>query len=554
MTHAPEILIIGAGVAGLFTALKLNPRPVTIITARKLGKGGSSGWAQGGIAAAVAADDHPDDHIADTIAAGAGLVDRDTAHILCTDGPERINDLIGYGVPFDHDANGALKVGREAAHGRDRIVHASGDQAGAAIMAALIETARAAPQITILERMVVEDLLLDETGAVTGALTLDVDRQHRFHLRAGATVLATGGVGGLYAVTTNPVRAQGHGMAFAARAGAIIRDAEFVQFHPTAIDIGADPAPLATEALRGEGAILTNRQGQRFMREHHDDLELAPRDVVARAVEAERAAGRGAYLDATNAVGAAFPDKFPTVYAAARAAGIDPRTEPLPVAPACHYHMGGVLTDSDGRSSVPGLWVVGEVASTGVHGANRLASNSLLEAVVFGARTAAALRDASLTIKTDGVAPEDRLALPPKPADPVACSALRHAMSEGCALLRSHDSLTSTRESIQNLRRYDAMTSGFLSALTAADLIVQAALARTESRGGHFRTDYPDTDAAAQHMLLEMAPAHFGQGAMDGAITITTSAVSHSDTDTDEISPDLPQPDPDNPMSKRRLT
>lgn len=493
------ILIIGAGVAGLFTALKLAPRPVTIITARTLGKGGSSGWAQGGIAAAVAHGDQPAFHIADTLAAGAGLVEFDAAKVLCTEGPARIDDLLALGVPFNHDTDGNLKVGREAAHGRDRVVHATGDQAGAAIMAALIDKATAAPHITIIERMVVEDFVRDDNGSVVGVLGLDVERQQRTEIPAAATVLATGGLGGLYAVTTNPVRAQGHGIAFGARAGAIIRDPEFVQFHPTAIDIGADPAPLATEALRGEGATLVNRDGRRFMSDYHKDLELAPRDVVARAVENEKAQKKGAFLDATHTIGAAFPDRFPTVFAAAQSGGLDPRVEPIPVAPACHYHMGGILTDLSGRTSVDGLWAVGEVASTGVHGANRLASNSLLEAVVFGDRVANDLKSMILQKPDKVTAPEDRLAIPARPADPVAMAALRHAMSQGGALLRSKESLEATLTVIDDLTAYEAMTSGLLSALITARLIVRSALSRCESRGGHYRTDFPEISSTPAH-------------------------------------------------------
>jgi len=493
------ILIIGAGVAGLFTALKLAPRPVTVVTARLLGKGGSSGWAQGGIAAAVGEGDHPDFHLQDTLTAGAGLVEHKAAHILCAEGPARINDLIAYGVPFDRDAHGNLKVGREAAHGRDRVVHATGDQAGAAIMAALIEAANAAAHITIIERVVVEDFLLDRNGAVAGVLALNVEHQTREEIHAVETILATGGLGGLFAVTTNPVRAQGHGLTFAARAGAIIRDPEFVQFHPTAIDIGADPAPLATEALRGEGATLLNRDGRRFMSDYHTDLELAPRDIVARAVENEKAHGRGAYLDATDAIGATFPEKFPTVFAAAQSGGLDPRVEPLPIAPACHYHMGGVLTDHNGKTSVEGLWAVGEVASTGVHGANRLASNSLLEAVVFGARLAASLLAKEIGCLRKAHAPEDRLTLAAKPADPVAMATLRHAMSSGAALLRSADSLQATAKIIDELEDFERMTSGLKSALITARLIVAAGHERHESRGGHHRTDFPTINEIPTH-------------------------------------------------------
>jgi L-aspartate oxidase len=492
-----DILIIGAGVAGLYTALKLAPRPVTIITARPLGKGGSTPWAQGGMAAAIGDDDTPNLHFADTMEAGGGLVDPEAASLLVDGGAAAVEDLGAYGVAFDRDADGALKLGREAAHCRNRIVHAAGDQAGAAIMAALIAAARAADHITILERIVVEDLLTDDNGAVGGALVYDVKAGQRSVFDAGETVLATGGLGGLYAVTTNPTPAQGHGLAFAARAGAIIRDPEFVQFHPTALDIGADPAPLATEALRGAGALLVNADGKRFMENYHKALELAPRDIVARAVEAEIVAGRGAFLDAREAIGARFPDAFPTVFASCKKARIDPRKQLMPVAPAAHYHMGGVATDLNGQSSVDGLWAVGEVASTGVHGANRLASNSLLEAVVFGARIADQLRDKETTTRIDAGAPADRMDLASKPADPDAMARLRAKMSEGCALNRSRESLLRVIDVIHALNISPFMTSGLKSALITAELIAQGALMREESRGGHFRTDYPETDEEA---------------------------------------------------------
>ncbi len=499
MAEKADILIIGAGVAGLYTALKLAPRPVTVITARPLGLGGSTPWAQGGMAAAVGDDDTPNLHFADTMQAGAGLVDAEAASVLVDGGAFAVEDLMRLGVKFDQHKDGGLVLGREAAHCRDRIVHASGDRAGAAIMDALVKAASTSEHITILERIVAEDLLVDDHGAVGGALIYDVAAGERAALDASETILATGGLGGLYAVTTNPTPAQGHGLAFAARAGALIRDPEFVQFHPTALDIGADPAPLATEALRGDGAHLVNKDGRAFMEDYHPAGDMAPRDIVARAVEAEIKAKRGAFLDARDAIGDAFPKNFPTVFAACQNAEIDPRSDLMPVAPAAHYHMGGVYTDLDGATTLDGLWAVGEVASTGVHGANRLASNSLLEAVVFGARIADQLREKPLDQRDEAGAPADRMEVASKPADPKAMKKLRKAMSKGCALIRSEDELTDVLEVIAALHERETMTSGLKSALVTAELITQGALAREESRGAHHRSDFPETEEEPFH-------------------------------------------------------
>ena len=386
---ASGVVVVGAGLAGLFTALKLAPLPVTVVSGARLGEGASSLWAQAGIAAALAEGDSPEHHAEDTIRAGAGIVDEKIAELLAREARDRVEDLLRYGVPFDKDLEGHFMLGREAAHGRNRILHVKGDTAGRAIMAALLAAVRATPSISVIEGFTARDLLLRD-GRVQGVELAPVDggpSARGLLLPASAVVLATGGTGQIYAITTNPREARGEGIAIAARAGAVIADAEFVQFHPTAINVGKDPAPLATEALRGEGALLINGRGERFMRAVHEDAELGPRDVVARAVFREVASGRGAFLDCRH-LGPELAEHFPTVFASCRAAGIDPVREPIPIAPAAHYHMGGILTDAQGRSTVDGLWACGEVASTGAHGANRLASNSLLEAVVFGARVA----------------------------------------------------------------------------------------------------------------------------------------------------------------------
>jgi L-aspartate oxidase len=304
---------------------------------------------------------------------------------------------------------------------------------------------------------------------------------------ASAIVLATGGIGHLFEVTTNPVESRGIGLAIAARAGAVIADAEFVQFHPTAIDVGRDPAPLATEALRGDGATLLNASGKRFMLDIHPDAELAPRDIVARAVFAEIQAGRKAFLDCRTAIGAAFKDKFPTVYAICMSAGIDPATSLIPILPAEHYHMGGIETDARGRTSLQGLWAAGEVASTGVHGANRLASNSLLEAVVFAARIAEDIGALDFPEVRPGKSMSDADSL--KESEGLEME-LRHAMAQHVGVMRNHAGLVSSLKKIARIQKY-AKTLSLKNMATSCLMIAAAALARHESRGGHFRDDYP---------------------------------------------------------------
>jgi L-aspartate oxidase len=506
------VVVVGAGLAGLFTALKLAPLPVTVVSAARFGEGASSLWAQAGIAAALAEGDSPEAHAADTITAGAGIVDPKIAHLLAAEARDRIEDLLSYGVPFDKNLEGHWSLGREAAHGRNRILHVKGDTAGRAIMHALMEAVRQTPSISVVEGFAARDLVMRD-GRVAGIKIAPVNGgplARGLVLSASAVVLATGGAGQLFAITTNPREARGEGIAIAARAGAVIADAEFVQFHPTAINIGRDPAPLATEALRGEGALLINARGERFMRAIHADAELGPRDVVARAVYREVASGRGAFLDC-RPLGPALAEHFPTVFAACRAAGIDPTREPIPVAPAAHYYMGGILTDAQGRSTVDGLWACGEVASTGAHGANRLASNSLLEAVVFGARVA---RDIA------GTVPPANLKAP-RPSETEAPGAtaagsentraeqvLRRTMTAEVAVIRDEKSLTAALQVIAALEREAKGDPRLANMLTTAKLITAAALVRKESRGAHFRSDYPTADAKlARRSFLTLAQA-----------------------------------------------
>jgi L-aspartate oxidase len=495
-------LILGAGIAGLFTALKLAPMPCIVLAGTRPGFSGSSAWAQGGIAAAIGEGDSWESHAHDTMVAGAGLCDANIVDLVAREAAPRIDDLVRLGVPFDRAADGRLAVGREAAHAMPRIVHVRGDGAGAAISATLAARANEANNITMLEGFHAVELAM-ENGRVTGLFARSgIGSDARLILfRARAVIMATGGLGSLYAVTTNPPEARGEGLGMAARAGAVIADPEFVQFHPTAIAIGRDPAPLATEALRGEGAVLVNDRGERFMTRVHVDAELAPRDIVARAIHRQIVGGSNVYLDCREAIGAEFAAHFPTVYAACMSAGIDPALQPIPVAPAAHYHMGGIATDELGRTSLPGLWAAGECAATGLHGANRLASNSLLEGLVFGARVADDVRGQLAAGAVRGTPPApQRFAVPLPPA------ALRQAMSRDVALERDAAGLSRALETITRIERLSSEPA-LLNMTTAAKMVTAAALARMESRGGHWRRDTPQTAAESVRTFMTLTDA-----------------------------------------------
>lgn len=498
--------------------MKLAPAPATVLSPVPLGEGASSAWAQAGIAVALEEGDSPEAHARDTVAAGAGLVDPALALSVAREAAERIEDLARLGVPFDRDTLGRIRQAREAAHSARRVAGVTGDRAGRAIMEALVAAVRRTPSIRVIEGWAAERLVLEE-GRVVGVLARPTANATAptVLFPAADVVLATGGIGGLYAVTSNPPGVAGEGLGMAARAGALIGDAEFVQFHPTGLAVGSDPAPLISEAVRGEGAILIDETGRRFMPEVHADAELAPRDVVARAIHAELRAGRRVFLDARATLGERFAEAFPTVARYLAEAGIDPAREPIPVVPVQHYHMGGVLTDAEGRTSIPGLWAVGEVACTGLHGANRLASNSLLEAVVFAARAARAItaREAApvargrpfglrtLASRTGARAASAGEAVAPS----AAVAALRRMMSAEVGVERDAEGLRRALGALADLARRPA-SERFRNRLAAATLIAAGALRRTESRGAHFRTDFPAPDPAeARRTVLTLAEA-----------------------------------------------
>jgi L-aspartate oxidase len=501
--EAPGALILGAGLAGLYTALKLAPFPALVLAGARPGTTGSSVWAQGGIAAALGPNDNWQSHAADTIAAGAGTSDLEVSNFVAREASTRIEDLLRYGAPFDRNPDGTLALAREAAHGAPRIVHVSGDRAGAEVTRALAEAALATQSISILEGIHALELAVENGRAVGLFARYGVDADTKLILfRAQALIFATGGLGALYAVTTNPLESRGEGLGMAARAGALIADPEFVQFHPTAIAIGRDPAPLATEALRGDGATLVDENGRRFMTSIHAAAELAPRDIVARAIHREIGKGHRVFLDCREAIGARFADHFPTVYAACRSAGIDPAIQPIPVAPAAHYHMGGIASDVRGRSSIDGLWAVGECASTGLHGANRLASNSLLEALVFGARAAEDVKNTHKPVAARGEPPApSRLAAQPPPR------ALRETMGRHVGLERDAAGLKNALQSIAAIERAGNGESSLLNMIAAAKLVTSSALAREESRGAHFRRDFPQADKVAKRSFVTLAEA-----------------------------------------------
>ncbi len=487
-----DVVVLGSGIAGLSTALECAGQKVHVITKATLVSGSSSVWAQGGLAAAIADYDSPKLHAADTLHAGAGLSEPEVTEVLTEEARDAVQFLADIGTRFDLDSDGNFELAREAAHAHPRVLHANKDATGRELVRALALAAQRAPNITIHENARALKIDLDANGAVGGVVVVEGDRLIFFQTRA--IVLATGGAGQLYRYTTNPPEATADGLALAARLGAVMSDLEFVQFHPTALRSVHDPLPLVTEALRGAGAHLIDETGQRFMVPIHPAAELAPRDIVARGVWSALAEGRTPALDARAAVGESFPERFPTVFNGCMEIGIDPRREPIPIVPAAHYHMGGVSVDLDGRSSVSGLWACGEVSSTGVHGANRLASNSLLEAVVFGKRVGQSILGLDHTeppLPNPYHNQDFRLADDP---DPGLVAEMRTTMWDLVGLVRNEAGLLEARTRFQSI--YETAGPGRLrDRARICWAITEAARIRKESRGAHYRRDYPELNS-----------------------------------------------------------
>jgi len=491
------ILIAGSGIAGNTIALGCQHLGVHMLTRKSLWVGGSSFWAQGGIAAAVGSNDSPQLHAQDTIAAGAGLTDSEVASVLTEQAAAAVELLRRMGAQFDLNEFGQFELAREAAHQRPRVLHANKDATGAELMRALATAVHNTPAIHVHDETLAVDLVLDDSRRVIGVVG---KQEHKLILfRTKAVVLATGGIGQMYRYTTNPPEARGEGIAMAARAGARLTDLEFVQFHPTAMLVAQDPLPLITEAMRGAGAFLVDETGHRFMPDVHPLAELAPRDVVARGVWAQMSAGHKVFIDPREAIGDQFEDKFPNIFEECKKWNIDPRTQPIPVVPAAHYHMGGIDVSLNGRATIPGLWACGEVSSTGVHGANRLASNSLLEAVVFGNRVVGDITSTDLARLHNGdnyvpyTVTEMREMI--KPETPHAEAAtMRTIMWDSVGLIREEAGLWhAIREFELFLQQYDKKNYAVVNRALVCRMLAESALARCESRGAHYRTDYPDT-------------------------------------------------------------
>lgn len=499
--HTTDVIVVGSGISGLMTAICLYPRKVTLISKKKLGEASSSAWAQGGIAAAIGKDDSPKIHFEDTIKASSGLSDEKIVKIITDEAASIIKFLEEKGVNFDKDHLENFLMSQEAAHSRRRVLKVNGDSSGREIIKTLINNIQKLENITILEDVTIDEIIT-ENNKVIGLIGRHVGKNvvdNFTFFKSPNIVLATGGLGSIYEHTTNPRDIYGEGIAMAARAGAVLCDMEFVQFHPTGMDVGLDPTPLLTEALRGDGAKLVDENDRQFMKSVHPNGDLAPRDIVARELKRLNDLGHSTFLDCRKFSNEKLETMFPSAYSFLKKANIDFTKEKIPVTPAAHYHMGGVLVDENGKSSIKGLWACGEVSSTGAHGANRLASNSLLEAFVFGKRIATSINNEAFNNADDKNINFQKYLPKEKTSSRIRAKKyiwqLRNIMSDLVGVYRNEQKLKKAFIEIDRIEREAKNLSAKLKdMILVSRLITYSAYLRKESRGAHFRSDYPTTD------------------------------------------------------------